>query len=577
MDPERVYKLVQQVLSGVRVLHKHSVIHRDIKPENVFMTGSEKDESAKIGDCGIARIEGATIPTVAAMSPQYAAPEQYLSALQPTSRNPLIGPWTDVHAVAALVWFMIGGEDWRIGSTDVEWRRGQRRPVKSGVKVHPGFMMQSDALDQIDDILSTGTAHGLPSSIWQQDSAREYRTYAVAMGFEQTMWNDPRRFESLEQLELRLLPLLRRCSEAWSASVVGKGHAAFMRRPTLPLQTGTDLSLVSRSSVRVRGLTRIFGLGGVEALCPANAAFQPDGRVLARFGNRVVFYVDDRAMLVDVPVEFWETVKHSAWVRRAPGGGFALIGQHGSLLIQHEKVWHLGLPRRTSDEPIGPVQATFGDGSVLGLVTGEVDFRGGPELWLWTPDEGWRSPVVLPLAGDARFISLTTYGYLCGGAHTSGKGRAVLLDLSGQAISYLPWLSGCPPLDVGAGGMEREFWIAGGGKVLRLSRAGAEVECSGYAGDAVGMMVDAIGHPWLLTTETILRRHATGAKPTWLTYQTREASAPAFVAIGYTPRGVDILDSAGGKHHLRPPDVDDWTYEPPAAWPQRLSEPPSAR
>lgn len=135
LDPIRVSQIAEQVLKGAESLHRHRVIHRDIKPENVFMAGPTDDETVKLGDCGIARVEGATLPTIPAMSPQYAAPEQYLSQLEPTERNPLIGPWTDVHALAALVWFTITGEDWRTSSADLRWREGYRRAVETGEKV----------------------------------------------------------------------------------------------------------------------------------------------------------------------------------------------------------------------------------------------------------------------------------------------------------------------------------------------------------------------------------------------------------------------------------------------------------
>jgi eukaryotic-like serine/threonine-protein kinase len=557
LDPIRVLRIVQQLMSGARALHRHRVIHRDIKPENVFVAGPPDDEIVKLGDCGIARIEGATIPTVPAMSPQYAAPEQYLSALQPNERNPLIGTWTDVHALAALVWYLIAGEDWRSSSSDASWREGSRRRVASGDRVHPGFLRQGDLLAQIDEVLRIGTAHGLSKELWATPAARSFEPLAPAMGFGDTLWSEPVRFGSVEEFEIRLLPLLRSCADIWRELSAAANLAATAVRPTLLLPTNLELQGASRSHEAVRGLSGIMASEGAARIEPGNAIFQPDGRLLARFGRRLAFYADDRLLRVAIPDKYLELLVSTQWISRLPGGGFALVSVGGILLIQDGAVRMLALPTRENAKPVGLIQAVLGDASHFGVVTAETDFRGGPELWLWT-NAVWKAPVVLPLSGDAKFITSTPFGYLCVGAHPSGKGRAVLLGFDYQAVSYVPFLTEAPPLNVGVGGTERVFWVAGGGQVIRLERSASELESSGFGGQAVAMGLDPVGSPWLVTTDAVFRRHLGQGKPKWIAYLSREQASAPFVAIGFTPRGAHVLDVDGKKQHLRPPDVREW-------------------
>jgi serine/threonine-protein kinase len=66
-----------QTCSAIQYAHKHGVQHRDVKPLNVFL---DKEKGIKVGDYGIARFIDAATRTHTmqdAMSPAYAAPEQW--------------------------------------------------------------------------------------------------------------------------------------------------------------------------------------------------------------------------------------------------------------------------------------------------------------------------------------------------------------------------------------------------------------------------------------------------------------------------------------------------------------------
>ncbi|MDC0683850.1 protein kinase domain-containing protein [Sorangium atrum] len=148
VDPVRVHRLARGMIEGVRVLHRLGVIHRDLKPNNVFVAGPVDVETPKIADCGIARVEGLRLATVQAMTPGYGAPEQSLSALRPSHQNPLVGPWSDVHALAATIFFVIAGEEWC--RSEPAWNAGERRSLRTSRRLHRGFLADGDLLEALD-------------------------------------------------------------------------------------------------------------------------------------------------------------------------------------------------------------------------------------------------------------------------------------------------------------------------------------------------------------------------------------------------------------------------------------------
>lgn len=57
---ERVHQLtakkfIQQLGSGLKVLHSHGIIHRDLKPENILLSSHGADAVLKIADFGLSR------------------------------------------------------------------------------------------------------------------------------------------------------------------------------------------------------------------------------------------------------------------------------------------------------------------------------------------------------------------------------------------------------------------------------------------------------------------------------------------------------------------------------------------
>ena len=92
--------LVRPLLDGLALVHKLGFLHRDIKPDNIYVR--DTDGSWVLLDFGSARhnSQGNTDESIC-LTPGYAPIEQYMQGDQ--------GPWTDIYAFGATLYWMIGG------------------------------------------------------------------------------------------------------------------------------------------------------------------------------------------------------------------------------------------------------------------------------------------------------------------------------------------------------------------------------------------------------------------------------------------------------------------------------------
>ena len=93
--------LLSPLMEALAVLHADKVYHRDIAPDNILLLA---DDRPVLLDFGAARrvISDMTHALTVILKPGYAPIEQY--ADMPGMKQ---GPWTDVYALAAVVYFMI--------------------------------------------------------------------------------------------------------------------------------------------------------------------------------------------------------------------------------------------------------------------------------------------------------------------------------------------------------------------------------------------------------------------------------------------------------------------------------------
>jgi serine/threonine-protein kinase len=106
LETARALQIGKQIAEGVAAAHAAGVIHRDLKPGNIMVMGSPPEESIKVLDFGLARVD---TPQELALTQAgdlvgtfvYAAPEQALG--RPAT------PAFDVYAIGELLYEMLSG------------------------------------------------------------------------------------------------------------------------------------------------------------------------------------------------------------------------------------------------------------------------------------------------------------------------------------------------------------------------------------------------------------------------------------------------------------------------------------
>ena len=92
--------MLEPVIKGIDAVHKAGMIHRDISPDNLMLMN--KSKKIKVMDFGCARDVEANYTMSVMLKQGYAPMEQYFGRNQ--------GPWTDVYALCASIYFCITGK-----------------------------------------------------------------------------------------------------------------------------------------------------------------------------------------------------------------------------------------------------------------------------------------------------------------------------------------------------------------------------------------------------------------------------------------------------------------------------------
>jgi serine/threonine protein kinase len=551
IDPIRALRLIRGIVEGVRVLHEQRIIHRDLKPDNVLIVGPVDDETPKLSDCGIARVDGIN-STLAGMTYTYGAPEQILSS--PTVRNPLIGVWSDVHALAAVVWFILGGEDWCRNDNDNEWTEGKRRSLLFATRVHYGFHAEGELFTKIDEVLRRGASAKLPAAAWTDEAKRIYERAARMMV--PALLEGIERYSDVESFSNDLFPLLEKVADKWKTRARReKRTATTLRSPKIAASGDVTTPILGIAEHPAQWSTEKHSSNIADG--PILAVFQPDGRALGLFGNQLVSFIHDEAAIVGVKPDFAPLLRQTKWMVRGPIAGFGLVGPTHILLIgRGPEPILMNLPKPQNGASLGPIVAAVGDGRMFAVVTADAD---DPEnnLELWVSENGvtWTEPFEVPLGGSVFAMANGVSGLFVVGGKRGGTGRALYLGHDEICRILTQRLRKRPPLLVAAPGIGKDCWAAGEDCIVRLDADTVDAESAQSFGLPVAMALDVIGIPWLLTSDKVLRRHSGGASAQWVVYYERPSDKPAFVAIGFTCNGAHVLDAGGNSILIVPHDI----------------------
>ena len=130
LPEESLQRLLEEVLSGLEVMHEAGYVHRDIKPGNLMLR--EEDGSAVVLDFGAARqaVGQRSKAITSILTPGYAPIEQY------DSQADDVGPWSDIYALGMVAYRCVSG----IGDGELPdaVTRG-RTQRKGGVDLQPAI------------------------------------------------------------------------------------------------------------------------------------------------------------------------------------------------------------------------------------------------------------------------------------------------------------------------------------------------------------------------------------------------------------------------------------------------------
>lgn len=455
-DRARAGRAVDAIARGLDEIHAVNVLHRDLKPTNVLCCGSGDAEIHKIADFGFARSMGlaATFGSIAVGTPGYTAPEQMLAD------RGNVGPRTDVFALAAIVYFILTGEDYFVSENAPdayrEFRAPERRSLLDAKGLCPELRSAARAVNGLDAALAKATSFD-----------GDLRPQTAGQFAEQVLpWllDEPRSVHLSERwLESIRLPVLseRSLESSW-----------IVRHPP-----GDDRLIVGAAwnadghclAATTRGLEYFDGLSWnelpeaeallgrkplqVKRLSPATWLVSASGaRIVevAREGTTILCDGrDDRVDFLDIDGDIEDlAVAIGESSRRAPMI-CTRVGRHWLRALELREVTHIsGLAR--IDETRWLITGRNHEGYGWAGVHYPLDMRINS----------------LPVPSTRALVACTSRRGQCFGVAVGSAGTVLFYDGDGTTTATV---AGCPDLSAVAVDVASRVWVAGSGRLLTLA------------------------------------------------------------------------------------------------------------
>lgn len=470
-DPARASHAMECLASGLGAVHDVGVIHRDLKPDNVLCCGFGDGEIFKLADFGVARPVGvATFMGTVVGTPGFVAPE--LATGDPRA----IGPWSDTFSLAAIVFFMLTGEDYFSARTPVEALTQaiseQRRSILDTKGLSPDLRAREAACRAIDRALALATAGKI--------QARAPRADVLAAN---------------------LLPWLR--GGSLRAGLLGRRLEA-LRTEVSALTPAPSTRRDGPARLAAWQWTAMRGFSGAEIFALRSVAWDGDGRAMAATNRGLAFW--NGSAWIEVPGDKLPSATGIRFVQRV-GPGRWLVGGDDATVATYTTEGVTDV-RRLDHCPVARFDQVSGDFTDLAVLVGQSP--GGPPTLCALAGKRWLKPLPLPdVAALTSLARIADAQWLLAGRGADGRGFVAVYSPLDWEVERLRGPNVRAYL-AAAGSLDRELGVgtgAEGAVVLRRGRAlQHETISTPDAFDLSACAVDVVGRIWAASAGRIWLR-----------------------------------------------------------------------
>ena len=477
-DMWRTAGMVRALGSGLAAVHDESVVHRDLKPANILCCGYGTDEMFKISDFGVSRAQGVqgTFGNMSVGTPGFAAPEQF------GQLESYIGSWTDVFALACIVYYALTGDSLfnsdNMGTMLVEISKGQRRKISEGTYLCEGLRSDPHICESIDEVIYLATRKEPKERI--QSGETLATLFQTAMG------------------------------------------AATARAPD-STRARSFVSNLERTKLGSWQFTQQHG--PCEGLILRHVAWNSDGRCLALANNGLLYW--DSVGWQDAPVDGYPHPETLNFVRRMGPGRWMLGGQLATLA--NYTASGFGKIVQASDTSLEFRSAT-GDLNDLAVILARSE--GSPPQLLALCGGRWLKPYALEELSVVTALSrFEEERWLLAGRGLDGKGYCALYDPLSWELQPLMRMENRAMLDCkGLVGSGTGVAVGTNGQILYLTGSRQLREEIDPEADLSACALDASGRVWAASRGALWMREP-GVAGIWENVWRDETWSAPFVSI----------------------------------------------